>query len=148
MFINIFIVIFVISFLISLLFTYFYMRKIYKLAIKKLENTITEERVKAIKQSKAVITGKINEETIPLSVDIPYNLRDLKFSGQPIDYIVYDGMTQLRDTGEGEINIIFADVKTNSASRSKIQNAIKDAILNNRFTFETWQVKQNKLNIK
>jgi predicted Holliday junction resolvase-like endonuclease len=68
--------------------------------------------------------------------------------GQPIDYIVFKGMSDVRDLENGEISIIFADVKVNTSRNTKVQNAIKEAVKAGRVRFETWHVKDGKLHIK
>lgn len=110
--------------------------------------SIAKHRSDAIKQSKAVIRGKVSEEFIPLFPDFPYNLSDCKFSGQPIDYLIFNGMSNVRDDSIGEIEIIFADVKVNSATKTKVQRAIENAIKEGRVRFETWNIKDNKIIIK
>ena len=108
------------------------------------ESKLNEERKKAVQKSKDVTRGHISQEFIPLFPDFPYNMSDCKFSGSPLDFIVFKGMSDLRDGKDTEIEIIFADVKTNKAQRSKIQNGIKKAIENNRVRFETWTVQEDK----
>lgn len=71
-------------------------------------------------------------------------MSDCKFSGQPLDFLVFKGMSDLRDGINTEIEIIFADVKVNTSKRNKIQNEIKKAIENNRVRFETWNINNDK----
>lgn len=108
------------------------------------EVKLDSERKKAVQKSKDVTRGHISQEFIPLFPDFPYNMSDCKFSGSPLDFIVFKGMSDLRDGKDVEIEIIFADVKTNKAHRSKIQNGIKKAIENGRVSFETWTVQEDK----
>lgn len=113
------------------------------------DQAIITARQDAVAKSKAVTRGKISEEFIPLFPDFPYNMSDCKFSGSPIDFIVFNGMSEFRDNGTGEIQIIFADVKVNTAQRNKVQNAIKKAVENKNIKFETWKIDENKkINIK
>lgn len=105
---------------------------------------LNEEKKNAIKKSKDITRGHISQEFLPLFPDFPYNMSDCKFSGQPIDFLVFKGMSDLRDGLESEIEIVFADVKVNTAQRSKIQNAIKKAVEQKRVRFETWKVDNNK----
>jgi predicted Holliday junction resolvase-like endonuclease len=102
----------------------------------------------AIEKSKSVIRGQVSEQLVPLFNDFPYTLSDIKFSGQPIDYLVFDGMSGVRDGNSGEITIIFADVKTGVANKSKVQREISNAIKNGRIRFETWVVNNGKLEVK
>ena len=104
---------------------------------------IIEERADAIKKSKAVIRGQFSEHMIPLFPDFPYSASDCKFSGQPIDYIVFNNMNSLRDGKEAPVDIIFADVKVGKAQRTKVQNAIKKAVEQGRVRWETWRIDEN-----
>jgi len=110
----------------------------------KQKKEIELARASSIKTSKAVIRGKIAEEFIPLFPDFPYSMGDCKFVGMPIDYLVFDGMSAVRNGEDVPITIILSDVKTNTAQRSKIQNAIKKAAEEGRIRFETWKVDENK----
>lgn len=125
------------------------LKKEYILFIENKEKEIKRAREESIRMSKSTIRGLINEEFIPLFPDFPYELSDCKFSGQPIDYIVFDGMSKLRDGDKlSKINIIIADVKVNNSKETMIQLAIKNAIENDRIRFETWNIKNNKIIIK
>lgn len=94
-------------------------------------------RKDAIEQSKNVIRGQINEELAPLFPDFPYSLKDCKFFGQPIDYVVI-----------GDDEIIFAEVKTNKSRESKKQKRIKELINQGKVRFEVWRIENQQLKIK
>lgn len=114
--------------------------------MKLVEN---KARAESVKKSKEVIRGQVTEQLVPVLPGFPYNFSDVKFFGQPFDYVIFDGMTEFRDGNkEKEISIIFADVKTGSSVYSPVQNAIKKAILAGRIKVETFNVKDNQLNIK
>ena len=108
------------------------------------------ERKQAIKQSKAVIKGQVTEHILPMFKDFPYKMSECRFAGAPIDYIIFENMDQIREgSTEAKINIIFADVKVNKSANSPVQNAIKDAVKNNRVRFEQWKVSEsNELKVK
>lgn len=116
---------------------------IYRIRIKGISD-IEKARKDSLQRSKSVIRGKVSEEFIPLFPDFPYELSDCKFSGQPIDFIVFKNMSKVRDGEDAEIEIIIADVKVNKSKRTKVQNAIKKAIEDKNFRFETWQIDENK----
>ena len=109
-----------------------------------LRESIAAERKDAVKRSKAVTRGNIAQEFIPLFPDFPYNLSDCKFSGQPIDFMVFENMTSVRDGTDVKVNVVLADVKVNKAQRTKVQNAIKDAVEGGRVRWETWTVAEDK----
>ena len=133
---------------------YFY-REQYRLN-KKIAYLISKQakeleiaREEAVAKSKEVIRGKVTEEIVPVLPGFKYTLSDTKFMGNPIDYIVFDRMSNIRDTRNGEITIVLADVKTGKAGLTKVQRAIKDAVDNNRVRFEIWEVgNDNELRTK
>ncbi len=82
-------------------------------------------RQDALKKSKAVLSGQISEHFVPFRRDIfPYNAKDSKFLGMPIDFIVFDGLTN----GKLE-KIIFLEIKTGeNAILSSREKQIRDCI--------------------
>lgn len=112
--------------------------------IKRLRESIKAEREDAVKRSKSVTRGNIAQEFIPLFPDFPYQMSECRFFGAPLDYIIFENMSAVRDGTNIKINVVFADVKVNTAQKTKVQNAIKDAIDNGRVRFETWQIDENK----
>lgn len=99
-----------------------------KLMLK--EWTILNEasiRADAIKRSTAVHTGKVTEHFIPFMKGFPYNVKDARFIGSPIDLIIFDGHNEQR-----EITIVFTEVKTGKSKLSPAQQRIKEAVLSQR----------------
>lgn len=94
-------------------------------------------RQDAITRSKNVTRGQLTEHLLPLIPGFKYNPQDARFSGQPIDYIIYDGLCNYRDNLEGDISIVFAEVKQGKSRRTKVQNKIKKAIEAGNVRFET-----------
>ena len=85
--------------------------KIESEAEKMFETWMQEEvpaiREEAIRGSQAVTLGKSLEHLIPYFPDFPYNPKDVRFLGSPIDLIVFDGLS------EGHLrSVIFIEVKT------------------------------------
>lgn len=106
---------------------------------------IEEISAKAIKASKSSTRGQISEEFAPLFEGFPYKLSDCKFFGNPVDYIIFDGMSEYRDGNkEKDITIVLADVKYNTARLSPVQKAIKQAVEKGRVKFDTVKISENK----
>jgi predicted Holliday junction resolvase-like endonuclease len=93
-------------------------------------------RQDAITRSQAVNWGKISENLVPYMPFFPYNPKEVRFVGSPIDLIVLDGLDEndLRD-------IIFLEVKTGSSSLSSRQRQIRDAILAGRVLWRELKIK-------
>jgi predicted Holliday junction resolvase-like endonuclease len=80
-------------------------------------------RQDAIGRSTAVIMGKVTEHLIPHMPIFPYNPKDARFIGSPIDLIVFDG------ADEGLLrSVIFLEIKTGNAVLSQRQRQIRDAV--------------------
>ncbi len=124
------------------------LKKIIEQAKSEHSQAVIDARQEAILSSKNTLRGQINEELLPLFPDFPYSLSDCKFSGAPIDYIVFENMSAIRDGDKTkELEIIIAEVKMNKARTSVVQKAIKEAVDSGRVRFETWRIKDNKMNI-
>lgn len=94
-------------------------------------------RQDAIKKSQAVTIGKVTEHIIPyFSGVFPYNPKEARFIGSPIDLIVFDGM----ETDPEHTTIHFIEVKTATSSLTPKQRAIKYAILNKRVAWKELRV--------
>jgi predicted Holliday junction resolvase-like endonuclease len=89
-----------------------------------------------------VLKGKMAEQLAPIMPQFEYLPSDAKFLGDPVDYVVFDGYTDLRD-GEGrpeDIEIVLIDIKSGGARLTKGQVAIAQAIQAGRVRFETVRI--------
>lgn len=108
---------------------------------KDVEKLIKIERKMALSFSRSVIKGKISEQMFPLTPFFKYKLSDARFLGSPIDYIVFNGYSDIGVNG-GEIKeIIFIEVKTGNSQLSNTEIAVKNAIDNKRVKFEIVYIK-------
>src|SRR5215467_1730307 len=68
-------------------------------------------RADAIRRSSAVVSGKVSEHLAPYMAGFPYNPKDARFLGTPIDFLVFDGM------GDDDVReVVFLEVKTRGSS--------------------------------
>jgi len=80
-------------------------------------------RADAVQRSVAVTAGKIHEQLIPYLPSFPYNPKDVRFLGSPIDLVVFDGLA------EGQVRrIVFVEVKTAGAGLTGRERQVRDAI--------------------
>ena len=89
-----------------------------------------EKRIRqnAIDGSQAVTLGKSIEHIIPYFKDFPYDPKDVRFLGSPIDLIVFDGL----NAGELE-QVIFIEVKTGKTPRlPEREKMVKECVENGR----------------
>lgn len=94
---------------------------------------------KTLKASRASLKGRIGEQMAPLLPIFEYNPADARFIGSPIDYVIFDKYTDIKDENvDAPITIIFMDVKTGkSAHLNPIQKKIKEAVESGRIKWNT-----------
>ncbi|MCU7547693.1 hypothetical protein OCK74_01145 [Chitinophagaceae bacterium LB-8] len=94
-------------------------------------------RQDAIKKSQAVTIGKVTEHIIPFFGGIfPYNPKEARFIGSPVDLIVFNNM----ETDLDSISVHFIEVKTAGSTLTPKQRAIKYAILNKRVEWKELRI--------
>jgi predicted Holliday junction resolvase-like endonuclease len=86
-----------------------------------------EIRKDAVRRSAAVVSGKVGEHLAPYMPGFPYDPRDARFLGAPIDLLVFDGMNDddLRE-------IVFLEIKTGGAGLTARERRIRDAVVARR----------------
>ncbi|MBS3815196.1 MAG: Holliday junction resolvase [Hadesarchaea archaeon] len=131
------------GFLAGVLLTYFLLRERLRSRFKQWKLEAEDEiRKDALKRSRAVLKGKIGEHLAPFLPEFDFEPADSRFMGNPIDYLIFKGYSQLDEGGEIE-KVVFADVKTGeSQALSSTERKIKDAVENGNVEWETIRVKQ------
>jgi len=84
-------------------------------------------RLDAVQRSLAVTTGKVYEQLVPYLPDFPFNPKDVRFLGSPVDFVVFDGLSDGHMT-----RIVFVEVKTGAADLSTRERRIRDAVQDSR----------------
>jgi predicted Holliday junction resolvase-like endonuclease len=93
-------------------------------------------RADARNRSSAVVLGKVTEHLTPYLGTFPYNAKDVRFLGTPIDLIVFDGMD------EGTLrNIVCLEIKTASSTLTTRERRIRDAVLEKRIVWDEFRVR-------
>ncbi|MBD2487780.1 Holliday junction resolvase-like protein [Aulosira sp. FACHB-615] len=102
------------------------------------QQALKDAKNRSIDGSRAVIKGKIAEQLAPVLPNFKYLPSDARFIGDPVDYIVFNGYTDLKDNGgvESNLEVVILDIKTGNASLSQFQQAIAKAINAGRVRFE------------
>ncbi len=96
---------------------------------------IKKYRQQAVKQSKAVTLGYVNEKLAPLLPNFPYNYKDLMFLGKWVDYLVFDGLSSDRIK-----NVIFLEIKSGKSRLNKNEQMIKEAIDAGRVKYAEYRI--------
>ena len=112
-------------------------------AEKRLMEMKDQLRDEVLERSRATLKGRVAEQIVPFLIEFKYNPSDARFIGAPVDYVIFDGYTDLKDRKvDRGITVILADVKAGkSAALTPEQRRIRDAIEKKRVKWETIQLK-------
>lgn len=100
-----------------------------------------EIRKDSVNRSRSTLKGKIAEQMAPVLPGFCYTPSDARFIGSPVDYVIFDGLTRVADEKQGEIQIIFMDVKKgNGAALSRTQRVIRNAVEQKAVRWETMRI--------
>ena len=114
-----------------ILFILFLSQSYYKNKISKLQ--VNLKKTTSDKMSLSTKYGQISEEFFPLEQSYPYNSKNFKFLGNPIDGIQFN-----------EDKIILIEFKTNSSKLSTKQRHIRNLINDKQVEFELIEAKINE----
>jgi predicted Holliday junction resolvase-like endonuclease len=96
-----------------------------------------EIRADAVRRSAAVVAGKVTEHLAPYLTDFPYDPKDVRFLGTPVDLIVFDGL----NTGRLE-RVVFVEIKTGASQLSTRERRVREAIQAGRVGWEELRFEQ------
>lgn len=83
------------------------------------------------KKSSEVRLGQIGEHFAPLLQDFPYNSKNVRFLGSPIDFVVFE---------LEQDKIVFVEFKTGKAKETAKQRHIRDIIKNGNVEYQLMRV--------
>ena len=82
-----------------------------------------EARRESVRHSRAALSGQFLEKLAPHFPDFPYEPTDLRFLGTPVDYVVFDGLS------EGAVNqVVFLEVKSGGSGFTTKERRVRDAV--------------------
>ena len=88
-------------------------------------------RAGAVTMSRAVLRGQAAEQMMPFVDGFPFDPNDARFLGHPLDYVIFDGLG-----GDGDVSVVFVEVKTGGARLSAREKRVRQAIEAGRVRFE------------
>ena len=95
----------------------------------------TRTREDAVQRSQAITAGKVHEQLIPYLPVFPYNPKDVRFLGSPVDLVVFDGLS------EGRLErIVFVEVKTGGSALTIRERTVRDVVRAGEIDWEELRV--------
>ena len=106
------------------------------------QSEIDLARKQSVKQSRSTLKGQMAEQMAPMLPGFDYSPADSKFLGDPIDYVIFKGMTEARDGGGSfeDLEVVLIDVKYGKAQLTAAQRAISQAVEAGRVRFEVVRI--------
>ncbi len=90
---------------------------------------------KAIEGSQAAITGRVLEKFAPYVQDFGFNPRDARFIGDPVDFVIFDGLS------EGQVKgVVFLEVKSGAGALNGNERKVKAAIAEKRVEWQLFRL--------
>ena len=76
-----------------------------------------------MQRSQAITAGKVHEQLVAYLPGFPYNPKDVRFLGSPIDLVVFDGLA------EGRLrSIVFVEVKTGGSTLTARERWVREIV--------------------
>ena len=104
---------------------------------------IKEARKDTAARQRSTIKGDISEIIAPWSMNAVDSVKELKFLGNPIDFVGFKGLD-----GEGDIDIKFIEVKSGKSRLNKNQRRIRDAVDAKRIEWVEVRIKESEIEIE
>ena len=99
---------------------------------------VAKARKDAVARSHFVQKGQAAEHVAPWKI-AHLNTKDYRFMGNPIDFLVCDGATEINHKISDEIRRVYLlDIKTGKSQLNKTQRRIRDAVAAGRVSFATY----------
>jgi len=96
-----------------------------------------EIRRDSVNRSRSTLKGRISEQIAPFLPEFPYNHADARFIGNPIDFVVFNGYTQVKDENEEKISIVLVEVKKGKSRLTREELLVKQAVEEGRVSWKT-----------
>ncbi len=89
----------------------------------------------AIRGSQAAITGRVLEKFAPYVPGFAFNPRDARFIGDPVDFVVFDGLS------DGQVrSVVFLEVKSGAGALNGNERKVKTAIAERRVEWQLFRL--------
>jgi predicted Holliday junction resolvase-like endonuclease len=110
----------------------------------KLECT-SDIRKDSVNRSRSTLKGRISEQMAPLLPEFPFASADARFIGNPIDFVVFDGYTQVKDEKGDTINVVLVEVKKGKGKLTREETLIRKAVEEGRVSWRTIFLKDEEV---
>ena len=110
----------------------------------KIECT-SDIRKDSVNRSRSTLKGRISEQMAPLLPEFPFASADARFIGNPIDFVVFDGYTRVKDENGNSISVVLVEVKKGKGKLTREEMLIKKAVEEGRVSWQTIFLKDEEV---
>ncbi len=96
---------------------------------------LQKARRDAVGRSRAVLVGQFTEQISPYLPNFPYNPKDMRFIGAPVDYIVFDGLSS-----QNLKQVVFLEIKTGKSSLNINEKSLRSVIEEKKVFYREYRV--------
>lgn len=97
-------------------------------------------RKDAIRRSARTLSGKALEKLVPFLENFDYDPHDVRWLGDPVDLVIFDGYSSEKEDRGKLKQIVFCEVKSGESKLSTIQKRIKELIEKNKIIWKEFNV--------
>lgn len=103
---------------------------------------------RAVAASRGSFDGHVAQQAFPYAASHTYNPKDVFHMGGVMDYVVFDGLHDVRHNGRDPrtLSVVLVDVKWGSSRTSDVQQAVMAAMTEGRTRAEVWQARATPMN--
>jgi predicted Holliday junction resolvase-like endonuclease len=91
---------------------------------------------KKVRQTAHIISGKTLEKLLPFLKEFKFDPHDVRWIGDPIDIIIFDGRSK-----NNLKKIVLCEIKTGKSKLTPIQRRIKELIEKKRIEWKEFKIK-------
>lgn len=109
--------------------------------MQKEERAVRED---AILRSSRTLSGKTLEKLVPFLDEFPYDPHDIRWLGDPIDLVIFDGLSSSKTSGENIKSIVLCEVKSGDSTLTKTQSRIKKLVEDKKVFWDEFRIGNEK----
>jgi len=106
---------------------------------EELEKKYEKQNKESLNAQRAIVKGQISEQMAPLIPGFRHKTEDCLFIGKPIDFLVFDGLSENNITG-----ITLLEIKSGKARVNKHQSQIDQVVREGKVNWEVFKIKSDQ----
>lgn len=101
---------------------------------------VQEGRKDAVKRSRQVVSGQVYEQISPLVPGFPFELKDVRHVGNPLDFLIFRGLSD----SDAELEIVFLEIKSGTSDLNGNERRVRKAVAAGRVRYEVFRPDANQ----